>query len=966
VTPNGKIKIAIVGGGVGALTAAFELTEHNKIKELYDITVYTLGWRLGGKCAVGRNEEEHWRAEEHGLHVWAGFYDNAFDLVQRCYSGLGRPDFAWRNHFEGLNHLTIMERSGDEWNPWLLQVTPNNLTPGAGPQRVAPLDFVKAVTAWVWQRYATSGLRDHLGTERMEATRQRLALTNTLPLDGRRLNSAHKTTVVSQLSLCLEELGTIDREALRIDDDLHHNAILIQLGLAIARGIINDDVFIYGFDHIDHFEWSEWLALNGCTKDLGLNSAPVRACYDYVFGYVKGKPEVGAGTGTRALLRFLLNYKGSVLYTLRSTMGDFLFAPLYELLHKRNVKFEFFHRLDKLCLSQDGKAVDRIVFRRQVKLKNPEGEYCPLVDVPGGFRSWPTHPRYDQIVNGDDLATFDLESAWTDWDANLPPRTLELKKDFDVLVLAVGLGALKPICEELTTRYPKTWGQLLHNVVTTQTIGVQLWLKPSTQDLGWPDPRTVLTAFADPLNTWGDNSQLTAMETWPDKLAPGSLGYFVGTFPDADEIPVPGPDPAFPQSEQLRVKQIVRSWIETQLPVLWPAAQDPQTGFKWNLLVAPIDSIGPARLDAQYLRPNINPSDRYVLSVPGSVKYRLAANGSGVRNLYLAGDWVRTGLNAGCVEAAVMAGRAAARAITGVNMPIPGENDGSVLPISLLPIVNILQGLKQRTAGGVGLMDAYCAIVPVTASYVATKLPPGLHLAPLAQWNDFHPVILLFARQRHVRPGFMPFGGTNYHEFVELIPSVALDDLDMPSGGPFSYMPYLLLDQVTPVIIGKTLYGFNKMLARIRSLSSSYEIRCGLGEIGAHFYNEGLPGDISKFPNMSEVRDLMERPLISQTETGSWVYSYLDFCLDAATFQGISGHVSIGPPLIPPPPDDDPYYSFKSILKERYGAFRLTTNWNLSLPLLSDNSLGTVVPPDLKDFAATWSGAIRGRFRAQF
>jgi uncharacterized protein with NAD-binding domain and iron-sulfur cluster len=108
VTPNGKIKIAIVGGGVGALTAAFELTEHSKIKELYDITVYTLGWRLGG--TVGRNEEEHWRAEEHGLHVWAGFYDNAFDLVQRCYSGLGRPDFTWRNHFEGLNHLTIMEK----------------------------------------------------------------------------------------------------------------------------------------------------------------------------------------------------------------------------------------------------------------------------------------------------------------------------------------------------------------------------------------------------------------------------------------------------------------------------------------------------------------------------------------------------------------------------------------------------------------------------------------------------------------------------------------------------------------------------------------------------------------------------------------------------------------------------------------------------------------------------------------
>ena len=84
-----KMQIAILGGGIGALTAAFELTEQDPKNERYDITVYTLGWRLGGKCLVGRDEQRDWRALEHGLHVWAGFYDNAFDLVQTALCPLG-------------------------------------------------------------------------------------------------------------------------------------------------------------------------------------------------------------------------------------------------------------------------------------------------------------------------------------------------------------------------------------------------------------------------------------------------------------------------------------------------------------------------------------------------------------------------------------------------------------------------------------------------------------------------------------------------------------------------------------------------------------------------------------------------------------------------------------------------------------------------------------------------------------
>ena len=67
----------------------------------------------------------------------------------------------------------------------------------------------------------------------------------------------------------------------------------------------------------------------------------------------------------------------------------------------------------------------------------------------------------------------------------------------------------------------------------------------------------------------------------------------------------------------------------------------------------------------QHVSVNIDPSDRYVQSVPGSDAYRLRPDESGYDNLVLAGDWTDCGLNAGCIEAAVMSGLEAANAILG-------------------------------------------------------------------------------------------------------------------------------------------------------------------------------------------------------------------------------------------------------------------------------------------------------------
>ena len=117
-------------------------------------------------------------------------------------------------------------------------------------------------------------------------------------------------------------------------------------------------------------------------------------------------------------------------------------------------------------------------------------------------------------------------------------------------------------------------------------------------------------------------------------------------------------------------------------------------------------------------------------------------------------------------------------------------------------MVNVVDKLKSLAAGGLGSIDAYCATIPASIPFVQSKLPDGLRLIPPAKWTGWHPIVLVFSRQRHVRPGFLPLGGINYHEFLELIPNVARCDPHAPSGGPFTYMPYLLLDHRPAVTVG--------------------------------------------------------------------------------------------------------------------------------------------------------------------
>ena len=79
------IEVAVIGGGCASIAAAFELTRPEHYGK-YHVTIYQVGWRLGGKGASSRGPAD--RIEEHGFHVWLGFYENAFRLLRECYAEL--------------------------------------------------------------------------------------------------------------------------------------------------------------------------------------------------------------------------------------------------------------------------------------------------------------------------------------------------------------------------------------------------------------------------------------------------------------------------------------------------------------------------------------------------------------------------------------------------------------------------------------------------------------------------------------------------------------------------------------------------------------------------------------------------------------------------------------------------------------------------------------------------------------
>jgi hypothetical protein len=292
------------------------------------------------------------------------------------------------------------------------------------------------------------------------------------------------------------------------------------------------------------------------------------------------------------------------------------------------------------------------------------GEYRPLVDV-RGLPCWPSEPDWSQLEGGEAMRAEgrELEAHWDRRRAGA--KTLEVGEHFDFVVLGVALGAVPHVARELVEHDPK-WRAMVENVRTVPTQALQLWLRADRAELGWNEPAVNLSGFVEPFDTWADMTHLVPREGW--RVPPRSIAYFCSVLPDAYG---PGaPDAAACARAYADVRANAVRFLDRDLGALWPSAVD-RSGFRWELLndegeagLSPPPREGHERIDAQFWTANVNPSDRYVLSVPGSSRHRISPLDMTFDNLTIAGDWTDSGLNTGCVESAVMSGLLAAHALS--------------------------------------------------------------------------------------------------------------------------------------------------------------------------------------------------------------------------------------------------------------------------------------------------------------
>src|SRR5215218_1355835 len=117
------MRVIILGGGMAGLAAAWALSDP-AVPDVESVTVHQRGWRLGGKGASSR--AVHGRIEEHGLHVWLGYYENAFRLLREAYAEVDRPRTApdcpiqtWRDAFTPASVIGLGDDVGDDWHDWI-------------------------------------------------------------------------------------------------------------------------------------------------------------------------------------------------------------------------------------------------------------------------------------------------------------------------------------------------------------------------------------------------------------------------------------------------------------------------------------------------------------------------------------------------------------------------------------------------------------------------------------------------------------------------------------------------------------------------------------------------------------------------------------------------------------------------------------------------------------------------------
>ncbi|NME71149.1 NAD(P)-binding protein [Flammeovirga aprica] len=716
-----KKKIAIFGGGISGLTTAWELSSIKNWQDQYEIHLYQSGWRCGGKATTGLGEEG--RVEERGIHMFQGWYDNAFRMVQEVYEYIAEhnlnPDGAFQTWRDGFNpnpvtSMVEQDKNGN-WIDWPFVFPDNDRIPGSGE----PMSSSVLI-----KEFIALGLEVLIGSPYQENASGKVGFWNDLlahlffdqpiaeekvkkysALEKLALRFAKKLSIregkynhTKRFKTLEEKIDELERLDDRVDlaedlikysdrivkllntwffkllfkgNHLRRISEIVQLSLVCIEGVFKDVYDVktgkYEWENINHYDFSDWLKMNGASEQV-INSAIVRFLYKGTFAnkYNGEKGTVAADIAVRMML-MIPSYKGSFVWNLRGGTGGTFTAPLYVALEDRGVNFHFFHHLDEVKYSETDE-IEEIIVGKQVDLKEGLTKYQPLVKQKGLFQ-WTLHPDLSQI-NEEQAAEIkekdiDIESHWSGWE-NV--ESLELKKgrDFDVAVLATSIKPLEYICSEIMAKKPK-WKNMVEKVKATATLNVQFWLNEDIEGLGmdlgeWgmkEGSYANTVIYEDPLYSWTSMTYIAPYENWKPESEAKQISYWCGTWPTNYPEP-PRSNTNYPKDQITLLKKVSEDWMDKHMGWFWPKARK-NNKFDYSLLCDKnMDADPMEKFNNQCFVTNMDPSMHYVLAQPGTNKYRLKTDETEYKNLYFTGDWINFGLNVGYMEGTVISGIQAA------------------------------------------------------------------------------------------------------------------------------------------------------------------------------------------------------------------------------------------------------------------------------------------------------------------
>lgn len=699
-----KKKVAILGAGPAGLAAAFGLSATPELRAQYDVTLYQVGWRAGGKCSSGRGGDEN-RVEQNGTHYLFGCYDNTLELGKRAYDALaktGNKDFGtYKTSLLPRDLLALKHFFRGKWQMWTMPLPANEAEPGSSGDFLKPGAYLMMAFQWLISLFFGVRIGHYLRPPApFDEDRPTILVAIYAVLQP---VFSVLGWIVWAIGLALVRLSADILRLLGDPDFLFiarvlaglrwiNNAlwarlatrflfvfklyVIVDFGCTMGIGLLRDRVPALGLRAIEPYEFRAWLKGHGASK-LSLWAPFVSTWYDAVAAYEDGdttKPNLSAGVSMMAITKALFGYKGHFAYQMRAEIGDTLIGPVYEALQARGVKFMFFHRVRDVVPGHDN-VIEEIVVERQVKLRSGDPTSYQPFKMVKGFKVWPNAPLWDQIEDTPPDPSVNLESFYTTWKGEtLAP--LKRGVDFDEVVMAMPVMSLTSSCAKLVERSEK-WQAMTENLTGVESQTMRLFFATSLDQMGWTLPTPILSNYALPFATWEDNGELIDVQTWPPEQTPKSIATLFGPMP-ASRIPPPETDHGYPARQDAIALENAKRFLTENTGALWPKAAtlEKPMSVNWDNLIDLEGRTGSDRLEGQYVRANSGPLQRYTTARANTAQHRLAPWDSQFSNMVLAGDWTDNHFLVGSIEGAIMSGYQASRALSGSPEFIPGEDTG--------------------------------------------------------------------------------------------------------------------------------------------------------------------------------------------------------------------------------------------------------------------------------------------------